>query len=110
MTRVCIHVHGCRMTTTTERYGHKMFSFLTSSWGVRGACSPGNILFLNVEVKSINLVHFESNMRRSMDTSLNTHMKQNCKQIYFSLWIFYKSLSFQTVFLFINNNFYFTVI
>ena len=28
-------------------------------------------------------MHFESNMERSMDTSLNTHMKQNCKQINF---------------------------
>ena len=43
-------------------------------------------------------MHFESNMNRSMDTSLNTHLKQNCKQIYFSLWIFYKSLSFYIVF------------
>ena len=33
MTRACIHMHGCGMTTKTERYGHKMcanvFSFLS---------------------------------------------------------------------------------
>ena len=44
---------------------------------------PLEDLFLNIEVKSVNLVHFESKMKRSMDTSLNTHLKQNCKQIYF---------------------------
>ena len=44
---------------------------------------PREHYFLNVEVKSINLVHFESNIRRSMDTSLNIHMKQNSKQILF---------------------------
>ena len=44
---------------------------------------PREDFFLNIEVKSINLVHFESKMKRSMDTSLNTHMKQNCKQMYF---------------------------
>jgi len=44
---------------------------------------PREDLFLNIEVKSINLVHFESKMKRFMDTSLNIHMKQNCKQIYF---------------------------
>ena len=43
---------------------------------------PREDFFLNIEVKCINLVHFESNMKRSMDTSLNTHMKQNCKQMY----------------------------
>ena len=67
---------------------------------------PREDFVLYIEVKSINLVHFESNMKRSMDTSLNTHMKQNYKQISFSLWIFYKSLPFKTVFLFINNNFF----
>ena len=50
---------------------------LTSSRGVQ------EDFFLNIEVKSLNLVHFERKMKRSMDTSLNTHMKQNCKQIYF---------------------------
>ena len=44
---------------------------------------PWEDLFLNVEVKSINLVHFESNIERSMETSLNTRMKQNWKQIFF---------------------------
>jgi len=39
--------------------------------------------FFNIEVKSINLVHFESKIKRFMDTSLNIHMKQNCKQIYY---------------------------
>ena len=34
---------------------------LTSSWGVRGHAPPGR-LFLNVEVKCINLEHFEHNM------------------------------------------------
>ena len=38
-------------------------------------------IFFNIEVKSISLVHFESKITRSMDTSLNIHMKQNCKQI-----------------------------
>ena len=49
---------------------------LTSSRGVRGHAPPGRFFFLNIEVKSINLLHFESNIRRYMDTSLNTHMKQ----------------------------------
>ena len=36
-----------------------------------GGMLPRDDYFLNIEVKSINLVHFESNMKRSMDTSLN---------------------------------------
>ena len=28
-------------------------------------------------------MHFESKIKRSMDTSLNIHMKQNCKQIFY---------------------------
>ena len=54
---------------------------------------PREDFFLNIEVKSINLVHFESKIKRSMATSLNTHMKQNCKQIflygYFTNHFFY---------------------
>ena len=64
---------------------------------------PREDFFLNVEVKSINLVHFEK-IKRSMDTSLNTHMKQNCKQILFIFMDILQSLPFQTVLLFINNN------
>ena len=61
MTRACMHVHGCGMTTKTERYGHKMcanvFSILsistwlkwgvdlTSSRGVRGHAPPGRSSF-----------------------------------------------------------------
>ena len=55
----------------------------TSPPGGSGGMLPREYIFFNIEVKSINLVHFESNMKRSMDTSLNTHMKQNCKQILF---------------------------
>ena len=43
---------------------------LTSSRG-SGGMLPLEDLFLNIEVKSVNLVHFESKMKRSMDTSLN---------------------------------------
>ena len=92
-------MHTCtvvaRVTTTkTETYGHRppykkcanVFSIL-SMWtcftpppGGSGGLLRRDDFSLNIEVKSINLVHFESKIKRSMDTSLNTQ-KQNCKQI-----------------------------
>ena len=48
----------------------------SSALGGSGGMLTREDLFLNTDVKSINLLHFESKIKRSMDTSLNTHMNR----------------------------------
>ena len=98
MTRACMHVHGVAWPPQQKDMDTRCVQMYLVSYpckhdlsgrgtepplGGSGGMLPREDFFLNVEVKSINLVHFESNIRRSMDTPLNTRMKQNCKQILF---------------------------
>ena len=59
--------------------------------GRSGGMLPREDFFLNIEIKCINLVHFESKIKRSMESlHLSTPIwNRTVNRCTFSLWIFY---------------------